>query len=418
MSDLPAPEGRFPGADPGMAADLRAIDAALAGAHVESEHRGLADLAVALRDERPRLDPEAARRLDARVAALAQESRQRRPRTSPRRGLRSAFTGARRAWWPAFAAVACVLLAAVVVLDELQGGAFNDGATSAAGESGGEALPSGASEQVQREVETGAPSAAADAADESATGRSIAPGAPGAALSDPTDVRERRLVEHSAFLTLSTAPDDLADVASRIVRTTDDAGGYVASSTVGETADDRGSASFELRVPARELPRTLAALSRLAQVTERSESTRDVTADAGRTARRVAELRAERRGLLRALERAESARESARIRARLRVVARRTAATRAAGRRLRHRAAFATVSVNLLADDDAGAGAGDGRWTPSDAVRTAIRVLEVAVGVALVAVALAVPLGLLAAALVFGSRLAARRRRARVLDTG
>lgn len=405
---------------PHMAADLDAVDAALDGRPVDPDRRTLAELAVLLRDDRPAPDAEAGRRLDERLAVSLRGAHGR-ATGRRRRGLRSVAARSRWTWWPALGAIACVLLAAVVVFDELRGAGRFDRVTSTADEAGGGGAAGGAEgqtagraqEEAAVERELAEPSAGSGEESSASTDLST----PGGSLSDPTDGDERRLVERSAFLTLTTKPTELADVASRIVRTTDDAGGYVASSTVGETAGERSGASFELRVPARELARTLAALSRLAQVTERSESTRDVTADAGRTARRVAELRAERRGLLRALERAESARESARIRARLRVVARRTAAARAAGQRLRARAAFATISVNLVSDDDAGAAAGDGRWTPGDAVRTALRVLEVALGVAVVAAALAVPLAIAVAALLLGSRVVGRRRR-RVVDAG
>ena len=389
--------------------DLEAIDAALGGRPVDTAHQPWGDLAVALRDERAGLDEEAARRLDERFERSSRDFRGRDSTGARRRGMRSTLSSGRRTWWPALAAVACLLLAVVVVFDELRvpvdSGQDAAGGATEVQEIGEAALPAGR--------------AASGAAADSAASQAAAPArelAPGGVLSDPTDGRERRLVERSAFLVLTSEPNELADVASRIVRTTDDVGGYVASSTVGESTDRRASASFELRVPARELPRTLAALSRLAQVTERGESTRDVTADAGRISRRIAELRAERRRLLRALERAESAREAARIRERLRVVARRTAATRTARRRLRNRAAFATIGVELLADADAGAAVGDGRWSPGDAVQTAIRVLEVAVGVALVAAALALPLALVVALVALVGRVAARRRRARVLD--
>ena len=405
MPDSPIPETR-------RDAELAAIDAALAGGPVEPDERGLAELAVALRDERPALDDPAAGRLDDRFAAALGAAAGRSSAGARRRGLRP--TGRGMIWWPALAAVACVLLAAVVVLDELRG-VTQPGRVASSDGAGGGTEASDADEAGEAVAEQAAGSGSA-AAPEPAD--ALSPPVPGAGLTDPTDTRDRRLVERSAFLVLATKPGDLADVASRVVRATDDVGGYVASSTVGQSADAGGGASFALRVPARELPRTLATLSRLAQVRERNESNRDITADAGRAGRRIAELRAERRGLLRALERAESAGESARLRARLRVVARRAVGARAEIRRLRNRAAFATVAVELVADADAGGAVADGRWTPGDAVRTAIRVLEVAVGVALVAAALAIPVAVAAVAVIAIARLAARRRRTRVLDAG
>jgi hypothetical protein len=89
------------------------------------------------------------------------------------------------------------------------------------------------------------------------------------------------------------------------------------------------------------------------------------------------------------------------------------AAARRALAHQRSRATFSTVLVTL--EPRSGASPG-GAWTPGDALHDAGRVLEVAAGVALVGAAVAVPVGLLAAAAWAAVRLGARRRRERLLD--
>jgi hypothetical protein len=83
---------------------------------------------------------------------------------------------------------------------------------------------------------------------------------------------------------------------------------------------------------------------------------------------------------------------------------------------VQNRASFATVRVDLVADADAGASGGGGGWTPADAAGDALRVLEVSAGVALVALAVGLPLALLAALVLGATRWTGRRRRERALD--
>jgi hypothetical protein len=59
---------------------------------------------------------------------------------------------------------------------------------------------------------------------------------------------------------------------------------------------------------------------------------------------------------------------------------------------------------------------GAGTWTPGDAVQDARRVLEVVAAVALLALAVLLPLALLTAPLALAARWGTRRRRERALD--
>ena len=91
---------------------------------------------------------------------------------------------------------------------------------------------------------------------------------------------------------------------------------------------------------------------------------------------------------------------------------------RASMRRVNNRAAFSTVAVTLIGDRNAEPPAteDDSGWTPGDAARDALRVLEVAAGVALIALAIALPLALIALFAGLLLRFGRRRGREHALD--
>jgi hypothetical protein len=214
-------------------------------------------------------------------------------------------------------------------------------------------------------------------------------------------------------MTLAARPREIEDVADGIVRVTDGSGGFVASSSV--SGGDGGS--FELRIPTNRLQKALADLSALAHVRDRTQSSRDITAESVSARDRLREARNEREGLLRALARATSINETESVKARLRTVNAQISSARAAVRRVDNRASYANVSVSLVADRSGGAAAADdGRWTPGDALSDAVRVLEVAAGIALIVLAIALPLAILAGLAVGAARVSGRRRRERALD--
>ena len=83
-----------------------------------------------------------------------------------------------------------------------------------------------------------------------------------------------------------------------------------------------------------------------------------------------------------------------------------------ARRTLLRRVRYATVDLSVTASARRGAAAAPGGpWTPGDAWHDARRVLEVVAGVAIVAVAVALPWVLLGAAAVAAARALRRRRR-------
>ncbi len=78
---------------------------------------------------------------------------------------------------------------------------------------------------------------------------------------------------------------------------------------------------------------------------------------------------------------------------------------------------FSNIAVTLIADGQSAAEEdNDGVWTPGDAAKDAVRVLEVAAGVILVGLAVLAPLAILALLAALGVRWSTRRRRERALD--
>jgi hypothetical protein len=326
----------------------------------------LAELARVLAATRPVVPPDAARRLDARAARALAPPRRTRPRLS-------------RALIPALGLCACAVLAVAIGLS-LRGG---PGATPGAGVSSRPGV-----------------SAAGDA--ESAGGAVAAP---------QSSVGAGRAVERSTSLRLGARPREIDGVATRAAAVATTLGGYVASSSVS----GGDSATLELRVPGARLDQAVTRLSQLARVRDLQRSTLDITGELTGARRRVAEVRAERRSLLRRLAAAGTARIADAVRGRLAAADRRLERAQTAVRALRSRSDLATIALEIDAErGGAGAGGGAG-WTPGDALHDAVRVLEVAAGVVLVALAVLVPLGLLALPAWLGARRFGRRRRERAL---
>ena len=129
-------------------------------------------------------------------------------------------------------------------------------------------------------------------------------------------------------------------------------------------------------------------------------------------------MQREREGLLRALANATTLNETEAVKARLRSVNAGIASARSSVRRITNRAAYANVSVELVAERGGAAAPidDDGRWTPADALRDAARVLELAAGIAVIVLALLLPLALLGGLGAVAARMLGHRRRERALD--
>jgi Domain of unknown function (DUF4349) len=341
--------------DPAVLAELAELDRALAG-----ESSPWSELVADVRAERPRMEPAFAARLDA-VVDTARTTPARRPRWL--------------AWSPAAGLAAAIVVAVVLV-------------------SGNGSPTTKSSSSVP------APSATATAG----AGRAAAPAVSEHAALAP----QARKVERNTSLALSTARGKVQDVADNVVATTQRFGGIVDSSQIS-TSDTDASAVFSLRIPTARLDDAIAALSKLAHVSSLQQGSTDITGAFVSVEARLRDARAERRALLTALAHATTTQAIDAIKLRLRDNRSQIAALKGELNALRRRADLARVDVSIAGNGHASTGGGS--WTPGDAARDALRVLEVAAGVLLVALAGGIPLALVLGAAALAARGTRRRRR-------
>jgi Domain of unknown function (DUF4349) len=185
-------------------------------------------------------------------------------------------------------------------------------------------------------------------------------------------------------------------------------GGFVLSSSVS-TGESAGG-DFDLRIPAARLRPALRDLAALADVRTQSQTGRDVTREHVTARDRLRAARAERRSLLRRLELATTDEQAEAIRRRLDIVAGEINGLRAQLRSLRLRTDYAVVTVSLIAKEgNSGGGAGGGSF--DDALGDAGDILVTVAGVLVRALAVALPLGVLALLGWLATRAARRRQR-------
>jgi hypothetical protein len=389
-----------------------------------------------LRAERPAPADDWVRRMD-RLMELefpaSERPRAARVRGRGRRWAQLLLTG------PALGTAAAAVLAALVIAASLAGGGDSDEMAASGGGSATEELAQSQSGGGRESASAGAAADSAalqsdEQAERSADAEESAGVAPDAQSTSPaeplplvppgqgdgspqSDSRDNRRVERSAAITLGVRPAQIDGVARQVSNLADAQQGFVVTSSVASSRS-RGGGTLTLRVPEPNLDATMAELARLGAVRDRSQRTEDITAQTVSARDRLQDARAERRSLLRQLEDATTLQATAALRARLRDVSAEIESARAAVRRVTNRSAFATVTVALVADA-AAAPAGeddDGAWGPGDAARDALRVLEVVAGVALVALAVLLPLALVVALLLLAARWGTRRGRERALD--
>ena len=380
--------------------ELDAIDRALCGEPVDHDLREFDDLVNEVRATAPQMSPA----LTARLERIVEHGPETDPAAAPTKPLRS------RRWvlMPAFGTVTAVVVALVVVL----GNANNDD---------NDPRSSGGDETVSVTKQEAQPNAGGDVAED----RAATPARPQSSTADPATApatrssaiapaRERK-VEMSVLLALTTSKDKVQSTADDVNQTVARFRGIVASSSVNTNDADGGDATFDLRIPTTRLDDALAALAKLGHVSERRQDLQDITASFTSTQDRLDEARAERRGLLKALGNATSQNQIESLRARLRVVRAQLASAKSQLASLQRRADYSRVDVTIRGNAKAEQGGG-GSWSPGDAANDALRVLEVIAGVALIALAIAIPLALLGLAILFGTRVARTRRRESALD--
>ncbi|WP_022929807.1 DUF4349 domain-containing protein [Patulibacter americanus] len=434
--------------DPAIQDELDALDAALRGetsaeqpAPAEADRAGhegdtrhtdglgaapgsLATLVSDVRATRPALDAEARARLDERAAET--RAAQRAPRREP-----VAPRAARRR------RVALGLAAAVAVAIPVGGVATDgwftgdDGATYIEDLSSGGELEreteadqaSGATTKLdQQSGEGDGPAPTAAESPRPASGASTATGtasaAPSRSAGTPPDLSADRRVIRNVRQTVRVAPDGVARAAARVSTVAEDAGGYLASSSVRERGD-RAGGSFDVVVPVGRLDATVAALGRIGRPVRLSRSSTDVTEQAASLQDRLDDERADRAALRLQLARTVDADRRAARRRELRLRSSRIAGLEAERDALRGRTATARIALRLTTQEDSAAApppkVDDGRWGLGDAWRDAGRVVEVGAGVALVGAVVLLPVALLLGGGVVLRRRAAAAGRDRVI---
>ncbi len=378
-----------------------------------------------LRAQRPETDRGFAARLDEWAEAGFPRDRGLGPAVGARAGaLRRAWdrltsTPPRRIALPVGAVATVAVIAGVVITN---GDRIGDGGS-------GDTAPIGTQPATDEARGGGAGAAAEPAAPSPAESQPSAsqeydlslPGAGGGSAaaqqpdSGPAGVAtgtDDRLVDATARLTLGADADEVQDVANGVVSVTDRYDGVVADSQVSRDAGG-ARASFSLQIPFRNLDAALADLSGLADVVSRTEGTEDITARAVRARKDLANTLDRIRAARVELIRADTREQRLVIKSQIESLLATADAQRTELNGVRREGRFATVDVAVTSN---AGGGDDGGWSLGDALDDAGRVLEVIGGVALISLAILVPLGLVGAVIAFAYARGRRRSRERALD--
>jgi hypothetical protein len=422
--------------DPEIAVTLDAIDATLAGEPVDARFAEVAEIALLLSADRPQAPPEFARSLDERV--------ERRFAPMPGSAVAARATRRRRVarrFWESTAALAAgvALVVAIVVVAGGRGGgssAVSSSASSTAASSASSAPSSGAavgssaaaSGAVARSAAPPplAPTArrGSTSTAQKATASSTAAPPPQTSGSATTPVIQPpttgRKVVQSAQLNLTAAPSRIDAVAQEVYDVVGQVNGIVNSSSVTQ-GGPAGYANFQLSVPSSSLAETMSRLSQLtyAQVASRTDNSQDITNQFDATTRALGDARALRTSLLKQLANALTTQQVDSLKAQINDAEASISSDEATLGRLNNQVNFSQINVEINAGTPPppiahkSGGFGIGR-----AAHDAGRVLTVAAGGALIAIAALTPVALVVALVWWVGAAVRRRRREQALDAG
>ncbi len=383
--------------DPEILAQLDAIDATLAGEPVDPEYAELAELALLLRADRPRVP-------DAFASTLDERARNR--FMAPPAGKRP------RRWFAPLAglsAAAVAAVVAVVVLSSGSGGGVSSSGVSLTTDGSGAATPSvrspsSAPSTGSANVQSGP--AVASSASRAAASSSQAPQPP---------ANGRKIVQ-AAQLQLNASPARIEDVAQQVFDVVGREKGVVKNSTV--TAGGGGNAQFQLSIPSGNLGATMTALSNLryAHVASRTDTTQDVNNASVSANRQLADDRALRTSLLAQLAKAVTQAQIDSLNGRIHDAEHAIARDEAAIRSLNNKVNYSQVSVQVNGYIGPVAHSRSSGFTIGKAAHDAGRVLTIAAGVALISLAVLLPVALVGALAAWIAVALRRRRREHALD--
>jgi hypothetical protein len=387
---------------PQASAELAALDAILAGETVGEEHLELAALVASVRGTSPALGEAGRARLDERIGKL------RSPRSAGRRDPRRLRPG--RLALAGGPLVALVVAVAVV----LGSGALNGSSSTPKTTGPGPAL------HVPGEARKAAPAVGGPASNATGTGSELSPAAGASAIapaaSGSTNYASsnvnpsNRLVARGASLTLASSPTQLQSVANEVIASTQRLGGIVESSNVSVHGLS-SYASFSLSVPSTRLAQLISTLSSLTAVRSLDQSASDITNTYDQASTQLAHEQTRRKALIKALAQASTLAAAQAIAT---VDGEIAAATRVLSRLLT-RGHNAGVTVQIVATSAGAAGGGSG--PVKRALNDSLAVLDVALAIALVALAIVLPFGLVALLLFWATSSLRQRSRERALAT-
>ena len=419
--------------DPEIAATLDAIDATLAGEPVDGRYAEVAEIALLLAADRPQVPPAFATSLDAKVdrrfAPLGGKPR--------RFGAGGSHKG--RRWsgvWQATGAIAAGV-AMIVVIAVVAGGGLHGGSSVSSSSSASASVTSAAASSSGGAAHTGsaagssAPSRVAksqsalvpptNSAPGSSASGSFAPGSAASSGSAPTlqPPTTGRKVVQGAQLNLTAGPKRIDDVAQEIYDVVGQANGIVENSSVTQGGPG-AAANFQLSLPSAGLAQTMSQLSSLnyAQVVSRTDSSQDITDQYGAATRSLADARALRTSLLKQLANATTTDQVNSLNAQIHDAEASISSDQATLNRLNHQVNFSQVYVTVQAKPVAApVSHGGGGFTLGRSAHDAGRVLTVAAGVALIAIAALLPVALVVALAWWVASALKRRRREQALDS-
>jgi hypothetical protein len=378
------------------------LEAALHGDAVGPSAEYWRDLRADVRALAPPLPPGLEQRLreriEARAPAPARHARLSRLRAALVRGRAWLAAGSRH---PALAGVGIALVAAIVTLafvapwNKQHPGGRLDSATERSVE--GSSASAASSSSV-----TSAPATARAAKQQLAPfAREVAPGAPA------------RIQQRAASLTLAAKPSEVQSLSDRVAQLAVREGGVVQSSQVHLESGTAGEANLRLSLPSAHLSAALAAIARLAPTRAESQQLQDITDEYDAAKRKLSDAVAERQALLRALSRASTQGAIESLHARLSLASGAITSDREAFASISKRGSNANVEVSVIGDAHAASGGG---LSVSGGLHDAGDVLRVSLAVLLIALAVLVPLAILAALLLLAWRGSRRRLRERALS--
>jgi len=396
--------------DPDMLAELEAIDATLAGEAVDPEYAELAELALLLSSERELPSSEFVRTLDARAARRFSQGAPAAPRRLGRLG-RFHITGP--VVGTALAGAFAVAVAAVVIT----GGTFSGSQTPNPSRHPVNLSPGSLATHAKTtpsNPSTSAFSGSGAAQNEGASAQNLT-----AAV--PTTSSTGTHVVQSAQLTLSTPNDRIENVSQEVFNVVAEENGTVSNSQVTSATPGAGGgyAVFSLSIPTGNLQQALTRLSslRYANVSSRTDGTQNVSNQYTSDQRKIADGKALRTALLKQLQTAETQAAIDSIQAQLKLAETQLTSDENAFSSLQHRISFSGLQVQINAGPVIVPVHSQSRGlTIGRAVHDAGRVLVVAAGVALIGLALMIPVGLLTALLIWIGFSLRRRRREQALD--